>query len=100
MAGPATKYLLREHKLRRAHNFISGDMRGSLKGLASDCANIAKLPELVRQRYCGQLQFSNSRLVQYIQVKACCSALAARSSAVSGTKSPTQGSASIFHCFV
>jgi len=67
----------------RSH-FISGDMRGSLKGLASDCANIAKLPELVRQRYCGQLQFSNSRLVQYIQVKACSSALAARSSASSG----------------
>jgi hypothetical protein len=33
--------------------------------------------ELVRERYCGQLQFSNSRLVQYIQVKACRSALAA-----------------------
>jgi hypothetical protein len=36
MAGPASKYLLREHKLRRAHNFISRDMRGSLKGLATD----------------------------------------------------------------
>ena len=41
------KYLLREHNLQRAHNFISGDMRGLLKWRIA--ANIAKLPELLKK---------------------------------------------------
>jgi hypothetical protein len=48
--------------------------------------NIAKLLELGRERYCGQLQsYQYQPLVQYTQVKACRSALAACSNASSGT---------------
>ena len=67
MSESVSKYLLREHKLRRAYNFISGDMRGSLKGLAADsgehrqAAGAIALAELIAARLRNFTQWSITR---------------------------------------